>query len=346
MDQHRQWFKAHYGLAARETPREFAFCAHAILQDEVFLVPDADNDARFADNLLVAGDPHVKFYAGVPLKFGRDLPMGTLCVIDHQSRQLERDQITALEALGRQVESQFLLRRQVRQLQENERHKEEFVSMVSHELRTPLTSIGGSLALLVDCAVGALPDSALAMINVARSNSERLVRLVIDILDLAKMESGDLEFKNETLEVTELVRLAVAANQGFASEYGVQFEVGTNGRLAMVTGDSDRLTQVLANLLSNAVKFSPPEKPVTVDVQQADSMVCVSVHDDGPGIPEAFHDRVFDRFAQADSSTRRKVAGTGLGLAIAKEIVERYGGTIGFESAPGAGTTFKLPLRG
>jgi PAS domain S-box-containing protein len=230
---------------------------------------------------------------------------------------------------------------------EVERMKSGFVSTVSHELRTPLTSISGSLGLLAGGAAGALPAKAVRLIDIARLNSERLMRLINDILDLEKAESGRLEFRLETQRVKPVVQHAIELNRAYAQGFGATIELDPGSDDADVLVDRDRLVQVLTNLLSNAAKFSPQGGVIDVRVQAAHDTVRISIHDEGPGIPEQFHGRIFQKFAQADSSDSRAKGGTGLGLSIAKTIVERLGGSLGFESPPGRGATFhvNLPVR-
>ncbi|WP_342235646.1 response regulator [Inquilinus sp. OTU3971] len=225
--------------------------------------------------------------------------------------------------------------------------KSEFVSTVSHELRTPLTSIRGSLGLIVAGAAGVLPDKAKALLDIAHKNSERLVGLVNDILDIEKIESGRMELRRDRLEVGSLLDQAIDMNQAYAAQHEVEYWVSARPEMQVpVMGDADRLIQVLTNLLSNAAKFSPPGAVVDVAFDVIGSRVRISVRDHGAGIPEAFRGRIFQRFAQADSSDARQKGGTGLGLSITKAIVERHGGQIGFEAAEGGGTRFwfTLPL--
>ena len=225
--------------------------------------------------------------------------------------------------------------------------KDEFVSSVSHELRTPLTSIRGALGLILGGAVGTVPESTQNLLRIAHSNSQRLIALVNDILDLQKIESGRLEFRFETLDVRAIVESAIAENTAYAEERGAVLTVVEPVAEASVQGDPARLAQVMANLLSNAAKFAAQGGTVRVSATRTDGAIRFVVADDGPGIPEDFRPRVFERFTQADSSDTRQVGGTGLGLSIAKGIVERHGGRIDFESTPGQGATFffELPER-
>jgi len=464
VDASRQWFKSCQGLDASETPRSISFCGHAILEDRLFIIPDALLDPRFADNPLVAGPPHIRFYAGQPLKAGDGSRVGTLCVIDSKPRQMtqaERDNLRdmallvehELNSLERRETSTALLnstnrlnaildnvldgiitinergiiesfnksaehifgyvaagvigsnvkllmpepyhsehdsylhnftatgnkkiigvgrqvvgRRKdgtifpmdlavsemkmgdkrmftgiVRDITERvkiERMKSEFISTVSHELRTPLTSIRGSLGLIAGGVAGELPAQAKALVDIAHKNSERLILLVNDILDMEKIEAGKMEFQPRPTGLMPLFRQALEGNRGYAEQFNVTYELAGKLPEVMVHVDANRMLQVLANLLSNAAKFSPAGGKVAVAASSDGKRVRITVSDQGSGIPEQFRGQIFQKFAQADSSDTRKKGGTGLGLSITRAIVEQMGGSIGFDSQPDVLTTF------
>lgn len=225
--------------------------------------------------------------------------------------------------------------------------KNDFVATVSHELRTPLTSIRGSLGLILGGAFGAVQDSMRRMLDVAVQNADRLTLLINDILDIEKIESGALEFKIHPMPLRPLILHAIEINSGYAKTFGVEVKLtrdDSNGTPANV--DPDRYAQVMTNLLSNAIKFSPRGATVDVTLTRENDWLVVAVSDHGPGIPEDFRRRIFQKFAQADGSSTRQHSGTGLGLSITKAIIDRLGGEIGFESTLGAGTVFhvKLPV--
>ena len=467
VERDRQWFKSTLGLDARETPRSQSFCAHAILSDDLFVVPDTHLDARFQGHPAVLNDPKVRFYAGAPLKTSDGFNLGTLCVVDRSPRKLSPRQRRALEALARQVMAQLELHRTVERLQiaeaamqntlahlasnaailrqfvqyapaaiamldtelryiavshrflsdydldsreilgrrhleifpdlpqswleayekalggevtqclcdelrrksgetafvqwqvrpwkresgalggiitlteditarvQSERLKNEFVSVVSHELRTPLTSIKGSLGLLQGGIAGQLSERGREMVEIALKNAERLVVLINDILDVEKIESGQMHFEMAPLDVAAFLGAALESNAPYAASLGVRLEMAAPVPPLQIVADDARLMQVMANLLSNAAKFTPSGGVVRVRAAQIggenDSQwVRVEVEDGGPGVPEAFLPRLFQRFAQADSSATRQRGGTGLGLAIARVIVEKHGGFIGY----------------
>jgi PAS domain S-box-containing protein len=236
----------------------------------------------------------------------------------------------------------------ISELKSSERVKDEFIATVSHELRTPLTSIHGSLSLLGGGVAGELPEESAELVRIAQENSERLVRLIDDILSIAKIESERMKFQLQPVVLDELVDHALEANRDFANQYGVRLEAESeaksDAKSARILADSDRLMQVMTNLLSNAVKHSPKGGVVTVSAEPVDDFWRVSVLDNGPGIPESFRDNVFSKFAQADGSDRREGGGTGLGLSICKAIITRLGGRIGFESEENVRTRFYFDL--
>jgi signal transduction histidine kinase len=246
-----------------------------------------------------------------------------------------------------QIETRGILRalRYATERKRLERLKDEFVSTVSHELRTPLTSISGSLGLLMGNAAGNLPRAMARLLSIAHTNSQRLVRLVNDILDIEKMDAGQVVFNFSRVEFPPLVAQAIEANRGFAEGYGVRIRLDEAcAAVADVRADPDRLLQVVTNLLSNAIKFSPPDNEVVVAIEKGTDMVRLTVRDHGPGIPADFKPLIFEKFAQADSTNARQKGGTGLGLSIVKQIVDRLSGEVGFADAPGGGTIFHVEL--
>jgi PAS domain S-box-containing protein len=234
----------------------------------------------------------------------------------------------------------------ITQRHEMDRMKREFIATVSHELRTPLTSIRGSLGLIAGGAMGAMPEKITPMVMIALQNCERLVLIINDILDMEKIEAGKSQLQVGCVAVAALLRQAVAMNEAFAAKFNVTLLLEAPLPSLQVLADPDRLMQVLTNLLSNAAKFSPPGASVRLRALSDDKQVRFEVEDDGSGIPEAFRARVFEKFAQADSSSGRRFGGTGLGLAISKSLVEQMDGRIYFESRAGGGTVFFVELPG
>ena len=249
-----------------------------------------------------------------------------------------------------------MIMRDITQWKRLDELKSEFVSTVSHELRTPLTSIRGSLGLLEAGVVGALPAQAHDLVRIARGNSERLIRLINEMLDLDKMEAGKLELHPRALTPAELVRTAVEEIRPLCDLFHVQVESTIEAHRTF-EGDRDRVLQVLVNLLSNAVKFSPEASIIRIKASPGGeeegglageltsrAPIRFVVENPGPGIAPRDLARLFTRFQQLDGSDGRKRGGTGLGLAISKAIVEQHGGRIGVESEPGRTTRFWFEL--
>jgi signal transduction histidine kinase len=588
IDVNRQWFKSKCGIDGSETDRSLAFCAHAILNRDLMEIPDARQDPRFAEHPMVVGEPHVTFYAGMPLTSDQGFCYGTLCVVDTKPRSLSDEQRDLLQKLGRQVlrhmearagqqqsiNSSLLLARLLeflpdglitadvdgklehvnsiarqwhgvdpgtlpkerwyeyfklyeadgmtllpmknnpitrvlrgervrdvelvirarnqfdravlcngdalvddqgapagavivmhditarkeaqRRLAEKEKYlqalfdnvgdpimvfmedgivvsannaavgllnlrgrsdidafkllpglrggieflgseagavhhfeanalldngdklpvelalsaiprdgkaryviilrdlseqkrmermKDDFVSTVSHELRTPLTAISGALSLIQGGVLGEVPEPMRELLAVAARNSQRLSAIINDLLDMDKLLAGKMTFRFETVDLSPLLDEALATMRSYAEPYGVN--LARKGKTAVtVSVDTMRLTQVLTNLMSNACKFAPRDSSVILECAVERDTVLLSVIDSGPGIPEAFRARIFQKFSQADTSDTKGKGGTGLGLVICKELIERMHGAIGFESTPGKGTRFwvRLPV--
>ncbi len=275
------------------------------------------------------------------------VPLVVLTGLDDESLAEQALQEGAQDYLVKDQIERRSLQRALRYATERKRLeqlKDEFVSTVSHELRTPLTSITGSLGLLMGNAAGSLPPPMARLLAIAHTNSQRLVRLVNDILDIEKMEAGRVVFNFSRVEVRPLVAQAIEAMRGFAEGYGVRVRLEDARTATDVRADPDRLLQVVTNLLSNAIKFSSANSEVVVAIEKGADMVRLTVRDHGSGIPVDFKPLIFEKFAQADAGAARQKGGTGLGLSIVKQIVDRLGGEAGFADAPGGGTIFHVQL--
>lgn len=245
---------------------------------------------------------------------------------------LEEGQITGAVVVFRDVTARHKL----------ERMKNEFVSVVSHELRTPLTSIRGSLGLLAGGAAGALSSQGDRMVQVALDSSERLTRLVNDMLDIERIQSGTIPVLLTDCDPEELIVAAVEGLRALVSDHHV--EIRTAYGQDRVRADADRIVQTLTNLLGNAVKFSPPSTTIRICAVGHGGEVEFTVSDKGRGIPADMIGRIFERFEQVDSSDSREMGGTGLGLAISRTIVRAHGGELSVTSQPGLGSTFRFTL--
>ena len=369
IDEPRQWFKARVGIADTESPRELAFCAHAIAEPErdLFIVPDAQQDRRFAGYANVTGDPHIRFYAGAPLVTRDGHALGALCVVDRQPRELAPEQLRALGILRRHVVNALELRRLVHEQTQTitqlhaTRHaletarreaeaateaKSRFLATMSHEIRTPLNAMLGMTTLLRTTPLN--PEQADSTETI-RTSGEMLLTLINDILDFSKIESGRLDLEQQPFALNACIDRAFDLVASHARQKELRLTRAlTSGVPPVIVGDEVRLRQIILNLLSNAVKFTQ-QGGVALRVDSAPRPdgrheLHFAVSDTGIGIPADRIDRLFQLYAQADISTTRHFGGTGLGLAISKRLVELMGGRMWVESTAGAGSTFSFTL--
>jgi signal transduction histidine kinase/DNA-binding response OmpR family regulator len=253
--------------------------------------------------------------------------------------------VTTVRGANAEVLGHLILYRDVTMEAEAEAAKSEFVSLVSHELRTPLTSVKTSLSLLLRGAAGTVSEAARDLLEIALRNLDRLIRLVDDLLDLSRVESGRVEMNLSTIPLAETARRSVGAVAGFAQERAVEIVWADSDQDTLVVADSDRLEQVIVNLVSNAIKFSPEGGRVELRWWiQADQAV-LEISDEGPGIPADQLERIFDKFRQLEQTPTRRYGGAGLGLSISRTIVDQMGGHLWAESDEGYGARFFVRLR-
>jgi PAS domain S-box-containing protein len=322
-----------------------------------FVNPSAAAALGFTTSELTGRKAHETFHApgadGTPLPWSKCYVHEAIqhggIVLAEEDEYVRADgtvfpvEITASPLLDEdEVLGAVVVFRDVTHRREVDRLKNEFLSVVSHELRTPLTSIRGSLGLLAGGQLGELPPRAASLVSVAVQNSERLTRLINDLLDIERMDSGVAPMDVITLDVRELLEAATEQIEGMATSVGVRVQLGRSA--GRVLADEDRVIQTLMNLLGNAIKFSEPDSVVLVEAAVEGTDVHFQVIDEGRGIPPDKLESIFDRFEQVDSSDTRQRGGTGLGLTISKGIVERLGGHIWAESVLGLGTTIHFTL--
>jgi len=352
VDSNRQWFKSCAGLNARETPRGVSFCSHAILDDSTMVISDALEDPRFADNPLVTGPPHIRFYAGKPIKGPDNHKIGTFCIIDSKPRSLSKADRKMLNDLAAWAESELntinlnnKLRKMNSELEESIRTKEELVAMISHDLNTPLSPIVMCSEMLESVTTGPLNEKQERMVKTIQRCADRMDKLIHDIHDTYKLElkslqleKADINLENLIDECAELIIPLIAEKQ-----IELKTEINTHKR---IYADKNRLVQVITNLVKNSIDFvGETNGRITIRVEEHDSSnILFSVGDNGVGIKPEVAEKIFDKFYKEPSSQDRKYGGSGLGLAICKGIVEEHGGKIWVDTSNHNGSLIKFTI--
>ncbi len=348
VDHDRIWFKSHHGLDLAQIDRAPGLCASAILQQEPWIINDAPHDPRALANPLVAGEFGLKFYAGVPLALAGGHNMGTLCILDFEPRELSADETSSLQDLAEMVTSELELRLASREAlkaaTERERVKDAFVGMLSHEIRTPVTTIYAAARVLASSEAVQSDPRARDLFPDIVSESERLLRLIEDLLVLTKVEQGVLESESEPVLLQRVVERAVAHSNRRHGERII--EVGMPADLPPAAGDETFVEQVVNNLLSNALKYSPQDAVVSVGASVVGDRVEVSVGDRGIGMAVEDRERVFDLLARTREA-ENYAAGAGIGLYVCRRLMQSMGGGIratGQANGRGSVFTFTLPI--
>ncbi|MCE0555347.1 response regulator [Motilimonas sp. E26] len=343
VDPKRQWFKSKVGLTANETSRDIAFCAHAILQDDVFEVSNSLQDERFFDNPLVTGGPEIRFYAGMPLKTPSGHNIGTLCVISDQPKTLSHHQKKALTILAREVISQLELRIQNKKLALANNFKTQFLSNISHEIRTPLNAIIGlSDLLLKSDSVKNLNSELLGYIDQISLSGEQLLGIVNSVLDIGKIEAGKMELECAATNISEAIHSTIASLKPFAHRKGVTIYLDESSHCPTLASlDRTKFSQVLSNIVNNAIKFTPVRKQVHIRYFYKNNTLHLSVIDQGIGISSEQQSLLFNRYMQVGHAAQE---GTGLGLYICKSLIDLMGGHIYLHSEIGHGTQVDITI--
>ncbi|MFT6857022.1 MAG: signal transduction histidine kinase [Cyclobacteriaceae bacterium] len=343
IDDKRQWFKSHHGLAATETPKKYAFCAHAINdQENVFIVRDARTDERFHDNPLVTSDPNVIFYAGVPLISDNGLPLGTLCVIDHNPKSLSQSQIQSLKALGRQVmnilnlkKTQLTLEKTLLKLEEKNVELERFAFVAAHDLKSPLNGITGLSELFAENYSAQIDDEGNKMLSLIAKSSDKLRNLIDGLLEYSRFESV-LKEKKSQININSLID-----DMTGLFLYEPKLTLKLTSSMTDIVMNRTALEHVLINLVTNAIKYNDKENiAIDIGVSESATHYTFYVQDNGPGIALDHQGNIFDIFKVLVKKDRFGVAGNGIGLATVKKVIENSGGFIKVKSEPKKGAQF------
>lgn len=344
VDDDRQWFKSRQGLDANQTPREIAFCSHAILQDEVFEVPNATIDERFHDNPLVAGDPKIRFYAGAPLVTKSGMPIGTLCVIDTETQKLSEYQTRALKILANQVISQLELRLKHRQLQRLNRERDQIFSVMAHDLRTPFNGILGLSRMLNEKAGNLTQERLKQMAGAILTSSMQVYNLLDELLQWSRNRLGATNISLEAVTLLPVIMETVDFLKDTAEmkQQIIDLDVDND---AVVTADKALIKTVIRNLLSNAIKYSPEKTTIQLRGKIKQDQVEVAISDQGSGMSDDIKKNVFNTSVKSSDGTMGE-KGHGLGLVLSAEFVRNQGGDIWVDEQYSSGTrvVFCLPL--
>lgn len=354
LDDHRQWFKAKTGLLIDETHRDFAFCAHAIHQDDIMIVEDATNDNRFANNPLVLGDPNIRFYAGMPLVTDRGYKLGTLCVIDRKPKLLSSEQQLALRTLAKQVIKQFELRLKVKELnatvelvhQQQEKLRKynqissRLLSIIGHDLRSPMASLSSVLKLFSQDAISReeLFHLVTQLQEVINSGEDLLNNLLV--WGTAQLNGDDIRFS--VVSMSDLLDNVVKQNEPYliTKNNVVKLEMPPS---LVISTDKNILEFVIRNLLLNANKFSA-NSTITIEVRLTREHVTISVNDLGIGIESDRIPYLFSWEKRKSTAGTSGEKGSGIGLKLCAELIEKLGGSLTVSSNVGQGSTFLITL--
>lgn len=341
IDRQRQFFKAEVGLGVRETPLETSFCGHALLEEEVLIVPDTREDDRFRNNPLVQGEPHLRFYGGVLLVTADNLPIGTVCVLDYEPRELEETQLAGLKVLATHAMTLLNLRLKIAELDDALTFRKRVLDTVSHDLRNPLGSIAMNATTLVDYP-GQSPERVAEIASSIRSASGQMLTLVGDLLDHDALLRNTLRMRIAIHDAAALIREFEKIFLPILEDKNIRWTCELPADPTLISCDPDRFRQILYNLCGNALKFSQPGSEIRLKLTTRDDFAEISVEDTGPGVSSEMAERIFDAFEQGNSHG----AGVGLGLSIVRALVGNQGGTVRYdqEYTDGARFLFTLPL--
>ncbi|WP_334019813.1 ATP-binding protein [Alteromonas sp. S015] len=344
IDPDRQWFKSRVGLDAKETSREIAFCSHAILQEEVFEIPNATLDPRFHDNPLVTGSPDIRFYAGAPLITPSGHAIGTLCAIDRKPKTLTDTQKVSLQTLSKSVVAHLELKRKNRELERTSQFKSDFLSYVSHEIRTPLNAINTFSQLLEGEAKKLnLPPAFTTPLSHVSKSGERLLEIVNSVLDIKQIEAGKMRVMPRAVNTKDFFTHLFSLTKIRAEDSGIVFSTSIDEAVPeSLFFDDTKFGQVALNLLSNAIKFTHHGKSVKAQVRYKSGKVIFNVIDQGIGMSEDDQKYLFTPFERMENA--HQISGTGLGLNISKRLVELMDGSIKISSKLNEGTRVSISL--
>ncbi len=350
VDKNRQWFKSCIGMNQTETKREIAFCAHAILHEDAMVVEDAQLDERFADNPLVTGEPHVRFYAGIPLVDPHGHALGTLCVMDTQAREIADEELDMLETIAEQVMNLFELRAAHNQLQKYTRHMQEtiakqdkFFYAVANDLRAPFNSINGFSNLLADRLDNVTHAEYSEMAKIIQRSANSATHMLDEILEWAACQHGKIDCQPIVIELDRVVDKLLEKLNPLAVKKSISLKQ-LGDRELKVYADRYMLHAILSHLLTNAIKFTHNGGTVGIHIGTKKKNIQIDVIDNGVGISSKKLNELFVSTIHNNTLGTDSESGIGFGLLIAKEYAEMNQGKLRVKSKEGKGSTFTLSL--
>jgi len=354
IDDRRQWFKAKVGLTAQETPREIAFCSHAIQGDELFEIPDAKEDERFCNNPLVTKDPSIRFYAGQPLRSMAGYKLGTLCVIDRYPRELTESQRFILKILGKQVEHLLELKMRVQELDDSyqlvqeqkaaleriNQLKDRILAVLVHDLRNPLSALQGVLNLFDDQMI--TPDVAAQLINSLRQNFTDTQNQIDSVLEWITLQNEGKSVFWKCFSVNSVLEKSLTWVRELAESKRIQLNCVAPSDL-WIQSDEKIIELVLRNLLGNAIKFTVTGGQITLFASiENDSKIRLGVTDTGIGIDEITTKKILDQSLRFSSLGTAREKGSGLGLMLCQTYLIEINTSLEVKSQAGKGSTFSF----
>lgn len=352
VDETRQWFKSHYGLEDRESPRSLAFCAHAILGDGPFVVPNAKEDIRFYNNPYVTDDPNVIFYAGIPLAVDEEIKLGTLCVIDSKPRVLNANQMQMLNLLAKQTIRLLQMRKATERLEIEKRSaekataaKRDFIAAISHDIRNPLNSLLGMSEMIRETE---LNPAVLSYVDHIKNAGEVILHLVNDTIEISRLEENASVLKSEWFGLYSCFHIldSFFTEETKRKKIGFHFQNQVDQRIFLYS-DKRKIEKVIWNLMANAVKFTNKGTVTcSVSLETGTGEIAnlhIEVKDTGPGISPEVKDRLFQKYNEFVPEGCG-ISGSGLGLSIVKLSLEEMGGEVNVESKLGEGSSFQVKI--
>jgi len=347
IDNNRQWFKSHHGYVEKETPRNHAFCAHAIIDpNEIFVIQDARNDKRFHDNPLVTGEPHIIFYAGVPLISESGQALGTLCVIDQKAKQLNESQLRSLKALSNQVMNLLELRKTKKSLEashesleEKNQELERFAHVAAHDLKSPLIGISSMAQMFSEEYNSKIDEEGKSMLGLIEDSSDKLRTMIDGLLEYSCCENVLTD--NKSGINPEELKNELAGLFSFEKKLNITLDTTVTEVLTNKTA----LDQILINLMANAIKYNDKEiTEIKIGISETDKYYDFFIQDNGSGIAPKNQEKIFKVFEVLTASDKYGRSGNGIGLATVKKLVEKLGGIIKVESKLGEGSKFTFTI--